>query len=70
MRDPHRRVIAATCRRHGGGVGYTNLLVTREPGTVVLDPHLDDSCVLTLADGDAAGLYEALGAWLAEGRER
>ena len=46
---PHhnRRVIHATCSRHGGPLGFTNLVVSKRDGQIELDPHADGSCVLT-----------------------
>jgi hypothetical protein len=63
---PHRnrRVIHATCTVHGGGIGWTNLVVSKRDGQVELDPHVDGSCVLTLDEDAARALHEALGAWL------
>ncbi|MGH3769107.1 MAG: N-terminal phage integrase SAM-like domain-containing protein [Pseudonocardiaceae bacterium] len=39
VRDRHRRVITTTCQAHGA-VGFTNLLVTKKNGIVVLNPHV------------------------------
>jgi hypothetical protein len=49
----NRRVIHATCSRHGGGTGFTNLVATKRDGSIELDPHADGSCLLTL-DEEAA----------------
>lgn len=43
-----RRVIHITCSVHGGCRGFTNLVVTKRDGTIVLDPHGTDQCVLIL----------------------
>ncbi|MGH4026388.1 MAG: hypothetical protein ACRDRV_17575 [Pseudonocardiaceae bacterium] len=63
--QPHRRVLAATCRVHSGAAGFTNLLVTRERGRVVLEPHLDGSCVIWIEDTVARRLSDILLEWLA-----
>jgi len=65
MTTRDRRVIPATCQVHGGGVGFTNLVVSRRPtGEIVFDPHVDGSCVLGLDRVSADMLQEALGEWL------
>jgi hypothetical protein len=63
---PHhnRRVIHATCSRHGGGIGFTNVVVSKRDGSVKLDPHTDGSCALTLDEDAATQLRGALGEWL------
>lgn len=63
-RDPNRAVLHGTCRRHGGPAGFTNLVVTRGPGVVVFDPHVDGSCVVAIDDAAARELHQALGQWL------
>ena len=62
-----RRLIPATCRLHRGSIGFTNLVVTRNPATgeIVFDPHVDQSCVLCLDRASASMLHDALGEWLA-----
>ncbi|HEY6424920.1 MAG TPA: hypothetical protein VIY28_17115 [Pseudonocardiaceae bacterium] len=61
----HHRVIHATCTTHGGAAGFTNLVVSkREGGIVVLDPHVTGQCVLTLAEDAATQLRDVLIAWL------
>ena len=59
-----RRVIPATCALHGGSAGYTNLMVNNSDGTIVLDPHLTGSCVITLDEDGACLLRDALTEWL------
>ncbi len=60
----YRRVIHATCRTHGGAIGFTNLLATKRDGSIELDPHLTGQCVLTLAEDAAIVLRDALTEWL------
>ena len=62
-RPSHRRVIAITCQAHGAA-GFTNLLVTRENGVIVLNPHLAHCCVLRLDQPAATELHGLIGEWL------
>jgi hypothetical protein len=39
VRGSHRRVIMTTCQAHGAA-GFTNLLVAKENGTIVLNLHV------------------------------
>jgi hypothetical protein len=56
--------IPATCRTHGGGVGFCNLRVSKVGGSIELDPHVTGQCVLTLDEDAATQLRDALGEWL------
>ncbi len=62
-RSSHRRVIMTTCQAHGAA-GFTNLLVTREDGLIVLNPHLANCCVLRLDEQAARTLHGIFGEWL------
>jgi hypothetical protein len=57
-------VIHATCSRHGAGIGFTNLVVTKCDGSIELDPHVTGQCVLTLDEDEAGALRDALTVWL------
>jgi hypothetical protein len=35
----NRRVISATCTKHAGARGYTNLVATKKDGEIEFDPH-------------------------------
>jgi hypothetical protein len=59
-----RRVIPATCALHGGPVGFTNLLVSKRDSAIVLDPHVDGSCVVSLDEDGATALRDTLAEWL------
>jgi hypothetical protein len=59
-----RRVIPATCELHRAAVDFTNLLVTKLDGTIVLDPHVDGSCVIRLGEDGATTLRNTLTEWL------
>ncbi|MDQ3763863.1 MAG: hypothetical protein M3460_20295 [Actinomycetota bacterium] len=58
------RVITATCELHRSARGFTNLLVTKQDGTIVLDPHVDGSCVISLDEDGARALRDTLTEWL------
>jgi hypothetical protein len=62
-RRSHRRVLMTTCQAHGVA-GFTNLLVTKEGGFIVLNPHLGNCCVLRLNEQVATELYHLFGEWL------
>lgn len=63
VRGSHRRVVMTTCQAHGA-VGFTNLLVTKEDGIIVLNPHVANCCVLRLDEQAARALLGILGEWL------
>ncbi|MGH3589754.1 MAG: hypothetical protein ACRDRF_01795 [Pseudonocardiaceae bacterium] len=54
-------MIHITCSVHGGCRGFTNLVVTERDGTIVLDPHGTDQCVLILDEAAATELWKVLG---------
>lgn len=62
-RGSHRRVIMTTCQTHGAA-GFTNLLVTKEDGVIVLNPHAANCCVLRLDEQAATVLHGTIGEWL------
>jgi hypothetical protein len=57
------RAIAVTCMQHGAA-GFTNLMVSKHDGAIVLDPHVAGSCVITLNETAATALFDLLGEWL------
>ena len=63
VRGSHRRVVMTTCQAHGAA-GFTNLLVAKENGTIVLNPHVANCCVLRLDEQAARALLGILGEWL------
>ena len=63
VRGSHRRVVITTCQAHGAA-GFTNLLVTKEDGIIVLNPHVANCCVLRLDEQAARALLGILGEWL------
>jgi hypothetical protein len=62
-RSSHRRVVMATCQGHGSA-GFTNLLVTKEHGFIVLNPHVANCCVLRLDEQAATSLLSIFEEWL------
>lgn len=58
-----RLVIPTTCQAHGAA-GFTNLLVTKDKGFIVLNPHLANCCVLRLDEQAATALHGIIGEWL------
>ena len=62
VRGSHRRVVMTTCQAHGAA-GFTNLLVTRQDGAIVLDPQVANCCVLRLDEQAAQALLDILGEW-------
>jgi len=62
--DRRRVVIHASCLVHRGPVGFTNLVVSQRGSEIELNPHVDGSCLLTLAEDEACVLRDALTQWL------
>jgi hypothetical protein len=52
-----------TCQAHGAA-GFTNLLVTKEHGSIVLNPHVANCCVLRLDEQAGRTLMGILNEWL------
>ncbi|MDQ3763149.1 MAG: hypothetical protein M3460_16335 [Actinomycetota bacterium] len=63
-RHGRRKTIPATCERHRGPIGFTNLQVTQRDNNIVLDPHVDGSCVIYLNQDGATELRDTLTEWL------
>lgn len=59
-----RVVIHASCSVHQGARGFTNLVVRKVNGEIELDPHVDGSCKLAVAEDEACTLRDALIEWL------
>lgn len=57
------RVIMIICQAHGAA-GFTNLLITKENGCIVLNPHLENCCVLRIEEQAARTLHNIFGEWL------
>lgn len=61
---PRRKAIPATCALHRGPIGFANLMVSKSDGTVVFDPHVTGSCLITLDEAGAGVLRDTLTEWL------
>jgi hypothetical protein len=59
-----RKVIHASCSVHQVAMGFTNLVVSKRNGEIVLDPHVDGGCLLTLSEDEACALRDVLTEWL------
>jgi hypothetical protein len=59
-----RKAIPATCGLHRGPVGFANLLVSMQGGTIVFDPHVTGACVIALDEEGAKSLRNILTEWL------
>jgi hypothetical protein len=59
-----RKAVPATCGLHRGPIGFANLLVSMQGGTLVLDPHATSSCVIALEEEGAKTLRNILTEWL------
>ncbi|PZS25332.1 MAG: hypothetical protein DLM61_20195 [Pseudonocardiales bacterium] len=59
-----RMAIPATCELYRGAVGYTNLMLSKRDGVIVLDPHVTGSCVISLDENAAIALRDTLTKWL------
>jgi hypothetical protein len=59
-----RKVIHATCTKHGGSRGFTNMVLTKRDGEIELDPHTTDACVLRQDKDAATAVRDQLTEWL------
>lgn len=59
-----RKAIPATCGVCEGAAGFSNLLVSMQGGTFVLDPHVTGACVIALDEESARILLSVLREWL------
>jgi hypothetical protein len=59
-----RKAIPAACALEGGPVEQINLMVSKRNGTIVLDPQVTGSCVISLDEEGATTLGNLLSVWL------
>jgi hypothetical protein len=59
-----RKVIQATCTKHGGVRGFTNVVLTKRGGEIELDPHATGACVLRLDEAAATAVRDTITEWL------
>jgi hypothetical protein len=60
----NRRTIPSTCRTHGGPMGFCNLRLTKINGSIELDPHVADCCVIVFDEEQATAVRDTLIEWL------
>ncbi|MGH3807901.1 MAG: hypothetical protein ACRDRU_15010 [Pseudonocardiaceae bacterium] len=60
----NRRAIPVTCTLHQGPRNFANLVVEKQGGKIVFDPHVTGACVIILEEDAATALFEALRTWL------
>jgi hypothetical protein len=53
-----------TCGPHRDPIGFANLLVSMQDGSIVLDPHVTGACVIALDEEGAETLHNILAEWL------
>ena len=59
----NRRVLHASCTRHGGARRFTNIVMSKVDGTITIDPHAT-ACVIELDEDAAREVHATLGTWL------
>ncbi|MGH3869367.1 MAG: hypothetical protein ACRDQ4_25325 [Pseudonocardiaceae bacterium] len=59
-----RKEIPTACQLERGPVDVTNLVVSKRGGTIVLDPQVPGSCVISLDEQGATALGNLLSVWL------
>jgi hypothetical protein len=59
-----RKAIPATCGLHRGPIGFANLVVSMQGGSIVFDPHVTGKCVISLDEDGAKTLRDLLTLWL------
>jgi hypothetical protein len=60
----NRKAIPVTCALHRGPRGFANLVVEKQGGEIVLDPHVTGACVIIFDEDAATALFEILRKWL------
>jgi hypothetical protein len=59
-----RKVIHATCTKHGGARGFTNVVLTKHGSEIELDPHVTGSCVIIFDEDAAIAVRDTITEWL------
>ncbi|MBV9012648.1 MAG: hypothetical protein JO272_11465 [Pseudonocardiales bacterium] len=59
-----RKAIPATCHLHRGPIGFANLMVSKQNGSIVFDPHVTGACLISLDEEGAETLRDLLTEWL------
>jgi hypothetical protein len=60
----NRKVIRATCTKHGGARGFTNVVMRKRGGEIELDPHATGVGVLRLDEDAATVVRDTTTEWL------
>ncbi|MGH3772393.1 MAG: hypothetical protein ACRDRW_13535 [Pseudonocardiaceae bacterium] len=60
----NRKAIPVTCAVHRGPRNFANLVVEKQGGEIILDPHVTGECVIILDEDGATALFEVLRRWL------
>ncbi|MGH3720601.1 MAG: hypothetical protein ACRDRI_17500 [Pseudonocardiaceae bacterium] len=60
----NRRAIPVTCALHKGPRGFANLVVEKQGGKIIFDPHVTGGCVIIFEEDSATVLFETLRTWL------
>jgi hypothetical protein len=60
----NRKAIPVTCALHQGPRSFANLVVERQGGDIIFDPHVTGTCVIIFDDAAANTLFTLLGKWL------
>jgi hypothetical protein len=58
------KVIRATCIKHGGARGFTNVVMRKRGGEIELDPHATGVGVLRLDEDAATVVRDTTTEWL------
>ena len=62
--ERNRRTIPATCTKHGGTPGFTNLVMRKLDGEIEFDPHATGQCVIRLGEDAATEVRDQITEWL------
>ncbi|MGH3825644.1 MAG: hypothetical protein ACRDQX_00500 [Pseudonocardiaceae bacterium] len=60
----NRRAVGVTCAMHRGPRGFANLVLEKQDGEIIFDPHVTGECVLILDEDAAVVVRDALIEWL------
>jgi hypothetical protein len=60
----NRKAIPVSCALHRGARGFSNLVVGKQGGEIVLDVHVTGACVIILDEDAATALFDVLRTWL------
>lgn len=61
---PEIAQMAGPCITHGGTPGFTNVVPIKRDGSIVVDAHATEACVLVLDQDAATAVRDTLTEWL------